>query len=361
MNRTTIIPPKKISSLSEMHMHSLAHLFLQDPVGNKLRDLGIGWTVCKETYHLHNVLPSSPSIAFVISGEKQLHYDGEIERCPRGGLTLFPAGVPVYMSNVNLTQNDTPRNKENLIKENSSAIASNNEHLGYVALCASFSQEIINTVTHLLASETSAAQKSKPLISASAESPLSEFGSEKSHAFKAHSSEFGSDDFLLAILENLYLICNSLSSNETGSTNILATRMLENILLLIASHDFGASMLHGVTGLDVLPLRLREIVRKRLSYPWKLAEVASDLHMTERTLRRHLEKSGQGLRELLRSERLHAGLVMLQQTNHSVEAIAYDCGYSSASRFSRRFQELFGVLPTEMRKARGDWGVTLSV
>lgn len=353
MNKAIIIPPNKISPLFEMHIDSLVDLFLQDPVGNKLRSSGIGWIVCKETYRLHNVLPSSPSIAFVMSGEKQLHYDGRMECCPRGGMVLFPAGVPICVSNVSFAQNGKN---------------SGNKNLGYLALCASFTQEAINTVSHLLVNNALSAQKwhlptSPTVLTSATASVVSEPELDTTFSDLPPSSDgFCPDKFLLTILESLNLMCNFLSSRENGlATNIFATRMLENLLLLIASYDFGSIMLNGVTGLDVLPLRLREIVRKQLAYPWKLAELALDLHMTERTLRRHLEKSGNGLRELLRSERLHAGLVMLQQTHDSVESIAFECGYSSASRFSRRFQELFGVLPHQMRKARGDWGVTLSV
>ncbi len=357
LNKPIIIPPQKMSPLFETHIRSLASFFLEDSVGENLRSLGMGWTVCKETYYLHNLLPASANIAFVVSGEKHIHHDTHIERCPRGGLTLFPAGVPVCMSNVSLIENN---GKEKSDKEDNQ----NHENLGYVALCVSFPQEVISTVSHLFHNNNTLNLLSTSSPSASSSSTSS--ACESSPTISSHQEcslqEFSSDDFLLAVLESLALMCHSLSKNTHGSsTQVFATRMLENLLLLIASQSFGTIMLHGVMGVDSLSLRLRELFRKELSYPWKMSDVASHLHMTERTLRRHLEKSGNGLRELLRSERLHAGLVLLQQTSESVESIALDCGYSSASRFSRRFQDLFGVLPREMRKARGDWGGTLSV
>lgn len=372
MNKAIIISPDKISPLFEMHMHSLMNLFLDDSVGNKLRNMGIGWTVCKETYHLRNVLPSSPSIAFVLSGEKQLHHEGCVEYCPRGGLTLFPAGVPVCMSNISFAKNE----KKKISTDSSNNEKNDSEDLGYVALCVSFTQETMNTVSHLLASNAQVMEKecvnalSDNMDSSHLLFPISNTSSvtEKLEKKSIKSEEtagfdvYNSDDFLLTILGCLDLMCNHLSSNANRLTsNLFASKILENVLFLIASHQSGLVMLDGAAGIDILPLRLRELFRKQLSYHWKLADVALNMHMTERTVRRHLEKSGYGIRELLRSERLHAGLLMLQQTNNSVESIAWECGYSSASRFSRRFSELFGVLPHQMRKARGNWGDNLSV
>lgn len=83
---------------------------------------------------------------------------------------------------------------------------------------------------------------------------------------------------------------------------------------------------------------------------WSASEIASDLAMSEATLRRHLARENQTLRNLLIDVRMTTALTLLQTTEYSVTRIALDVGYASPSRFTARFQQRFGFPPSAIRQ-----------
>ncbi len=79
-------------------------------------------------------------------------------------------------------------------------------------------------------------------------------------------------------------------------------------------------------------------------------EVASEFHMSERTLTRHLEKEGITWRELMRRVRLEKAEMMLQMHSKPLQKIADEVGFSSLSSFSHAFAKHKGISPSEYRK-----------
>ena len=98
--------------------------------------------------------------------------------------------------------------------------------------------------------------------------------------------------------------------------------------------------------------RLRKLVEHDPCRKWTTALLAGELCMSERTLRRHMEKSGTTSAELVRLSRLHVGLSLLQSRGLRVGEVARECGYSSQSRFAERFRERFGLNPADVLAAR---------
>ena len=49
---------------------------------------------------------------------------------------------------------------------------------------------------------------------------------------------------------------------------------------------------------------------------------------------------------------MNLAAVYLQETGQSITQIAGELGYSNISKFAKAFQEVFGMLPKDYRKAK---------
>lgn len=101
----------------------------------------------------------------------------------------------------------------------------------------------------------------------------------------------------------------------------------------------------------VLSKHIRKIIAKQTAKNWQLQEVASELNMSEATLRRHLAQEKTSFRTLLKSVRMMRALTLLQTTQYTIAQIAYEVGYESPARFTARFRQHFTCTPSDVRKA----------
>lgn len=95
--------------------------------------------------------------------------------------------------------------------------------------------------------------------------------------------------------------------------------------------------------------RVRQIL---LLHPGKfvrIEEMASELRVSGRTLRRWLEAEGTTYNDVVSDVRKHLALKYLQQTAMTIEDIAGRLGYSDAASFRRAFYRWTGMLPTAYR------------
>lgn len=83
-----------------------------------------------------------------------------------------------------------------------------------------------------------------------------------------------------------------------------------------------------------------------------MQHMCNQLAMSESTLRRKLKQEGTSIQEIKDQAKMGRGLDLLQTTQFSVSLIAEKCGYLSASKFSERFKNRFGLTPTELRKTK---------
>jgi AraC-like DNA-binding protein len=81
------------------------------------------------------------------------------------------------------------------------------------------------------------------------------------------------------------------------------------------------------------------------------AKVALQLHMSESTLQRHLEKEGNRYQQLLDQVRYRLALEYLQGTNLPVAEIASLLGFSDAANFRRSFKRWSASTPSAVRAA----------
>ncbi|MGY2083997.1 AraC family transcriptional regulator [Blastococcus sp. SYSU DS0539] len=102
---------------------------------------------------------------------------------------------------------------------------------------------------------------------------------------------------------------------------------------------------HGISG------RVRDVL---LGEPWRMPgqeEVAAALHLSVRTLRRHLDEEGTSYRAVLDQTREHLAEELLLTAGLSVEQVAERLGYAEASSFVHAFRRWKGLTPGRWARA----------
>ena len=83
----------------------------------------------------------------------------------------------------------------------------------------------------------------------------------------------------------------------------------------------------------------------------RIADFASSLHMSERSLNRKLKSLiDRSPKQLLLKIRLDKARALLLENDLSVAKISDSCGFIDASYFSRKFKEQYNVSPKSFRK-----------
>lgn len=82
------------------------------------------------------------------------------------------------------------------------------------------------------------------------------------------------------------------------------------------------------------------------------SQIAQSLHMSPRTLRRHLKNHDLCYKELVKVQRKKQATEMIESGNYSLEQIGEHLGYRDASSFSRAFKSWYGMPPTLYQKQR---------
>lgn len=79
-------------------------------------------------------------------------------------------------------------------------------------------------------------------------------------------------------------------------------------------------------------------------------QVARDLGVSDRTLRRRLADEGETFRDILKRVRRSVCEIYLSEGNRSMSEVAQLLGYSEHSAFNRAFKDWFDMTPTEYQK-----------
>lgn len=101
---------------------------------------------------------------------------------------------------------------------------------------------------------------------------------------------------------------------------------------------------------DDLILLVRQRIRRHLTSPDLMEQVAAELCMTSRTLRRRLYQSGTHFNALVDELRHRLAVDWLLHSPATVEQIAADLGYSDPSNFSRAVRRWTGESPRRFRR-----------
>jgi AraC-like DNA-binding protein len=102
---------------------------------------------------------------------------------------------------------------------------------------------------------------------------------------------------------------------------------------------------------DPLFVSVQRVVSERLGDPTlSPAAIADELGVPLRTLQAAASRSGSTLTQYIATQRLHRAARLLLALPHvSITDVAFQCGFSDSSYFSRRFQEFIGTSPREYR------------
>lgn len=96
--------------------------------------------------------------------------------------------------------------------------------------------------------------------------------------------------------------------------------------------------------------RVRSLLERCLDALPGMAEVASDLCMSPRSLRRRLEAEGTSFQEIVESIRKDFAGQLLATTRMSTESVADLLGYGDAANFRHAFKRWTGMSPREFRQ-----------
>jgi AraC-like DNA-binding protein len=96
---------------------------------------------------------------------------------------------------------------------------------------------------------------------------------------------------------------------------------------------------------------VERILRRRLHEQPTLEQVAGTLHLTERTLRRHLAAAGRVYRDIHDRVRAERALELLRAGSLSIADIGNEVGFSDPREFRRAFKRWTGVAPRTARSS----------
>lgn len=97
--------------------------------------------------------------------------------------------------------------------------------------------------------------------------------------------------------------------------------------------------------------KLRSRMMKHPEETWKIDSIADELYLSKSYLQKlYRETFGKSIIEELIQFRTEKACELLVTTPKSISEIAFDCGYSSYTYFTRQFSDLTGMSPSEYRK-----------
>lgn len=102
-----------------------------------------------------------------------------------------------------------------------------------------------------------------------------------------------------------------------------------------------------------LSIRVKEMLLNSVGHFPTLEKTAARLHMTPRTLHRHLKSEGASYRQILENVSLAIATQQLINTNITVDELSLLLGYVDVANFRRAFKRWTGMTPSDYRSNNG--------
>lgn len=100
--------------------------------------------------------------------------------------------------------------------------------------------------------------------------------------------------------------------------------------------------------------KVREVILSNFPRRLGFEQIARNLNMSERSLRRKLREEGTSFRHLADGLRVQVAIKYVRDSDLSIEDIAFALGFSDASSFRHAFRRWTNTAPHEYRRAKGD-------
>jgi len=154
---------------------------------------------------------------------------------------------------------------------------------------------------------------------------------------------------LTPLARHMILYCKRWSA--TDNTNDKSAHLFYGALASIIAERMDTLTTDWVPrGHSRLVARAVDLTMDRHSEPIELAQIASELASSERTLsRRIVEETGMRWSDLLRRFRIIAARDMLASTDSQITHVATSVGYNSQSAFNRAFKTETGLTPSRYK------------
>jgi len=147
---------------------------------------------------------------------------------------------------------------------------------------------------------------------------------------------------------------NDLVTPSTHFSRLVVEHLTDLVALSVGADGEGAQMA-GARGGQAAKLKaVKDCIEARIG-PWPVSaeDVAAEVGVSPRYVRKLLEAQGRSFSDYLaerRLERARAMLTSARATRRSVSDIAYDVGFGDLSYFNRSFRRRFGRTPSEVRR-----------
>jgi AraC-like DNA-binding protein len=99
--------------------------------------------------------------------------------------------------------------------------------------------------------------------------------------------------------------------------------------------------------------KVGQVLLTNLMRPRSFGDIASDVNMSERTLRRKLREENTSFRNLVDQLRMEMAIKYLRDTDLTVEAISESVGFSDAANFRQAFRRWTKAAPHAFRDISG--------
>ena len=157
------------------------------------------------------------------------------------------------------------------------------------------------------------------------------------------------------LLDNILRLITQRIFEDSLGASASVTRLSEIVFieLLKAGISEQPALLTLLEGLrDPKIGRSLSLMHQQPQNPWTVESLASEVAMSRsRFAQRFNQLIGIGPMGYLADWRLQKALTLLEKTHLSVQQIAQQTGYHSASSFTRAFSGKFGMAPRELRQA----------
>jgi AraC-like DNA-binding protein len=167
--------------------------------------------------------------------------------------------------------------------------------------------------------------------------------------------DYAQPDYVARFSQHLPTLCYQMPTTQLRVPIALSKKRLvmanpEALALAVAQCERESSLLAEQDSDILISARAAMVLTEHgYLHPDKLAE---RLHVSTRTLRRHLQMQGVSYQALLEEARRRDALVLLEKPNIEIQKIAELLGYNNPANFTRAFKEWTGRTPSQFRAIR---------